>query len=221
MADDQTAPKLDGPRMGPRSGNPPRQLVVICHGHGASGHDVIDLAYEWGRALPDALFVAPDGPEALPGSPDGRRWFDLSDRAPAKMEAGVRRARIALDGFIDAELTRLALPADAYALFGFSQGAMTALFTGLRRKTAPRGILAYSGALLAPESLLSEMRNRAPVLLVHGERDDVVPVARSREAEAALRDAGVPVESHYADFGHELSPEGLSFGALFLQRVFA
>jgi phospholipase/carboxylesterase len=211
--------QLDGPRMGPRSRGVPRQLVVICHGHGASGHDVIDLAHEWAPALPDALFVAPDGPEELPGSPDGRRWFDITDRAPAKMEAGVRRARAALDGFIDAELARLALT--EYALFGFSQGAMTALFTGLRRDAAPRGILAYSGALLAPDTLAAEMRNRAPVLLVHGKEDDTVPVARSREAEAVLRREGVPVESHYADFGHELSPAGLSFGALFLQRSFA
>ncbi len=213
--------ELDGPRSGPRSGGAPRQLVVICHGLGADGHDVIDLAHEWAPALPDALFVAPDAPEPFPGSLTGRRWFDVADRAPATMEAGVRRGAAALDAFLDSELARLGLPPTAYALFGFSQGAMVALFTGLRRTVAPRAILAYSGALIAPRSLGSELANRAPVLLVHGERDDVVPAFRSRDAESALRAAGVPVEASYMLFGHELSPAGLSLGALFLQREFA
>ena len=110
----------------------------------------------------------------------GRQWWSVEDRTPAVMEAGVRRAAGFLDAFIDAELARLGLPAEAYALMGFSQGAMTVLFTGLRRPTAPRAILAFSGALVAPESLTAELANRAPVLLVHGEADDVVPVHRSR-----------------------------------------
>ena len=108
---------------------------------------------------------------------------------PPVMEAGVRRAAGFLDAFIDAELARLGLPAEAYALMGFSQGAMTVLFTGLRRAAAPRAILAFSGALIAPETLAAELANRAPVLIVHGEADDVVPVHRSRDAEAALRAA--------------------------------
>jgi phospholipase/carboxylesterase len=218
---DPASPALDGPRSGPRAGGAAQQLVVICHGLGASGQDVIDLAYAWGRALPGAVFVAPDAPEPFPGTAFGRRWWDVGDRAPATMNAGVRRARTALDRFIDAELARLGLPPGAYALFGFSQGAQTALFTGLRRTVAPRGILAYSGALLDPESLAREMTHRPPVLLVHGEQDDIVPAARSHAAEAVLRAAGVPVETLYADYDHRLTPAGISLGALFLQRVFA
>jgi phospholipase/carboxylesterase len=214
-------PVLDGPRFGPRAGGAPTQLVVICHGLGASGQDVIDLAYAWAAALPHALFAAPDAPEPFPGTAFGRRWWDVGDRAPATMIAGVRRARQALDRFLDAELARLALPPDACALFGFSQGAQTALFTGLRRPVAPRGILAFSGALLDPASLAGEMTHRPPVLLVHGEQDDIVPAARSHEAEAVLRAAGVPVETLYAAYDHRLTPAGISTGALFLQRVFA
>jgi phospholipase/carboxylesterase len=213
---------LDGPRWGPRSKGTPRQLVVICHGLGADGHDVIDLAPAWSVALPDALFVAPHGPEPCADNPMGRQWFGVGDRAPATMAAGVRRARVALDGFLDAELARLGLPPEAYALFGFSQGAMTALYTGLRRCHAPRAILAYSGALLAPETLAAEIANRAPVLLVHGEADEVVPAGRSHEAEQTLQGLGVPLETLYgAELGHMLSDAGISFGALFLQRAFA
>jgi phospholipase/carboxylesterase len=213
--------ELDGPRWGPASKATPKQLVVLCHGLGADGHDLIDLAPTWSHALPEALFVSVDAPFPHE-SGFGRQWWSVEDRSAAVMEAGVRRAAGFLDAFIDAELARLGLPAEAYALMGFSQGAMTVLFTGLRRPAAPRAILAFSGALVAPESLTAELANRAPVLLVHGEADDVVPVHRSRDAEAALRAANVPVEAAYVPrLGHGIDDTGLSMGALALQRAFA
>jgi phospholipase/carboxylesterase len=213
--------ELDGPRWGPASKAAPAQLVVLCHGLGADGHDLIDLAPTWGHALPDAAFVSVDAPFAH-DSGFGRQWWSVADRSPPVVEAGVRRAAEFLDQFIDAELRRLGLPADGYALMGFSQGAMTALFTGLRRASAPRAILAFSGALIAPESLASELANHPPVLLVHGEADDVVPAQRSRDAEAALRAADVPVEAVYVPrLGHGIDDTGLAMGALTLQRAFA
>jgi phospholipase/carboxylesterase len=213
--------ELDGPRWGPASKGTPRQLVVLCHGLGADGHDLIDLAPTWSHALPDALFVSVDAPFPH-DSGFGRQWWNVEDRTPSVMAAGVRRAAGFLDAFIDAELARLGLPAEAYALMGFSQGAMTVLFTGLRRAAAPRAILAFSGALIAPETLTAELANRAPVLLVHGEADDVVPAFRSRDAETALRAAEVPVEAVYVPrLGHGIDDTGLAMGALTLQRSFA
>jgi phospholipase/carboxylesterase len=213
--------ELDGPRWGPASKAAPKQLVVLCHGLGADGHDLIDLAPSWSHALPDALFVSVDAPLSH-DSGFGRQWWSIADRSPPSVEAGVRSAAGFLDAFIDAELARLGLPAEAYALMGFSQGAMTVLFTGLRRAAAPRAILAFSGALIAPERLPAELANRAPVLLVHGQADEVVPVQRSQEAEAALRAAGVPVEAAYVPrLGHGIDDTGLAMGALTLQRAFA
>jgi phospholipase/carboxylesterase len=214
--------ELDGPRWGPRSGKRPAQLVVLCHGVGADGNDLIDLAPLWSEALPDAAFAAPHAPEPYDEAPVGRQWFSIADRTPAILEARVRVTARALGGFLDAELARLGLPADAYALMGFSQGAMTALFAGLRRNPAPRAILAYSGALLAPDRLAEELAGRPPVLIVHGEADEVVPAGLSRRAEAALRQAGVPVDSLYCPgLGHALDDAGLSRGALFLQKAFS
>ncbi len=213
--------KLDGPRWGPREAGPAQQLVMLCHGLGADGQDLIDLAPYWGRILPHAAFAAPDAPEACDMGPFGRQWFSIGDRAPAHIAAGVAVARTALDGFIDAELARLGLAPDAYALMGFSQGAMTALYTGLRRAVAPRGVLAFSGALVAADRL-GEAVTRPPVLIVHGEDDEVVPVARSRLAEGALAAAGFEVQAMYCPrLGHGIDEAGLSAGALFLQRVFA
>jgi phospholipase/carboxylesterase len=188
--------KLDGPRLAPLAG-PARYLVVICHGYGAAGADLIELGRAWAPALPHAAFAAPDAPFAHDDTPLGRQWWSLTDRAPALMEAGVRRAAPYLDAFVTAELARLDLPPEAYALVGFSQGAMTVLFAGPRRLPAPRAIVGYAGALIAPATLAAERRNAAPVLVVHGEADDVVPAQRSREAAAALAAAGIPVEAIY------------------------
>ncbi len=213
--------ELQAVRWGPASGAVARQLVVICHGVGANGQDLIDLAPHWGQALPDAVFAAPDAPEPYDGAPFGRQWWAIGDRDPARMAAGAEAARPLLDAFIDAELARLGLPADAYALMGFSQGAMMVLYAGLRRATAPKAILAYSGALIAPDKLAARA-NSAPVLLVHGVADDVVPAFRSRDAEAALRAAGVPVQSVFTPgLGHAIDAAGLKTGAGALRAAFA
>ena len=210
------------PHWGPASKGKPRQMVVLCHGVGADGNDLIDLAPYWGHAVPDALFVAPHAPEPFDMAPVGRQWFPLGDLDPAKLGGGVRRAAKMLDAFIDEALKRYGLPADAYALMGFSQGAMTALFTGLRRPHAPRAILAFSGALIDPGSLAAELKNRAPVLLGHGEADPVVPAFRSRDAAAALKAAGVPVETVFSPkLEHGIDDTLLTAGALFLQKAFA
>ena len=214
-------PLLDGPRWGPREPGAARQLVVLCHGLGADGQDLIDLAPHWGRTLPHAAFAAPDAPEACDMGPFGRQWFSIGDRAPAHIAAGVAVARIALDDFIDAELARLGLAPEAYALMGFSQGAMTALYTGLRRAVAPRGVLAFSGALVAADRL-GEASVKPPVLIVHGEDDAVVPVGRSRSAQQALEEGGFEVQALYCPrLGHGIDEAGLSAASLFLQRIFA
>jgi len=214
--------QLNGPRFGPKAGGAARQLVVLLHGLGADGSDLIELAPAWAEALPHAAFVAPDAPDPCDMAPYGRQWFSLQDRAPDRIAAGVRRAAPMLDAFLDAELARPGLDAGALALVGFSQGAMMALFTGLRRPVAPAAILAYSGALVAPESLVAEIACRPPVLVVHGEADDIVPVAAGRGAEQALRAAGVPVEALYCPgLAHGIDQAGLAAGLRTLQNGFA
>ena len=212
---------LDAIHWGPASKAAPKQLVVLCHGLGADAYDLIDIAPTWGNTLPDAIFASVNAPEEhFSGS--GRQWWPVSDRRPEVMAGGARNAATHLDAFIDAELARLGLPPDAYALMGFSQGAMTVLFTGLRRAVAPKAILAFSGALIAPESLEAEIRNRAPVLLAHGEADGQVPVSRSRDAEAELKRLGVPVEAAYSPgLGHGIDDHGIAMAALTLQKAFA
>jgi len=213
---------LAGLRWGPASKGAARQLVVLCHGVGADGHDLIDLAPTWSRALPDALFVAPDAPQRYDQGLTGRQWFSLRDRALAVLDAGARQAAPLLLAYIDAELEQAGLSPDSVAMMGFSQGAMMVLHAGLRRHLPPRGIMAYSGALLDTPGLAAECAGHPPVLLVHGQEDDMVPFARAGAAESALARLGIPVQTLWRPkLGHGIDDAGLSAGALFLQRLFA
>jgi phospholipase/carboxylesterase len=218
---DQAA-ALSGPRLPPASGGAAQQLVVLLHGLGADGNDLIGLALHWAQALPDAEFVSPHAPEPCDMARMGRQWFSVQDRSPEAMHAGTRHAAPQLNAFLDEELTRLGLGDDRLALVGFSQGTMMVLHVGLRRARAPAAIIGFSGRLVGPELLEEEMTAKPPVLLVHGDRDEIVPIAAFYDALPALGRAGLAVEWHVCQgMGHSIDQVGLELGAGFLTRSLA
>jgi phospholipase/carboxylesterase len=216
-------PKLDGPRIEPRSGTA-RQLVVFLHGYGADGNDLIEIGRAWQGLLPDAAFASPHAPQACGQSPTGREWFPLTFRNPDERWTGVNSAAPLLNAFLDAELARRHLPPSALALVGFSQGTMMALHVGLRRATAPVAIVGYSGMLVVPENVdpekfATEVRVKPPVLLIHGDADELIPVQALLHAAQGLAALDVPVEWHISPgVGHGIDQEGLRHGGEFLAR---
>ncbi|HYS47448.1 MAG TPA: prolyl oligopeptidase family serine peptidase [Xanthobacteraceae bacterium] len=216
--------ELNGPRLEPRVGGAARQLVVFLHGYGADGNDLIDIAPAWQPLLPHAAFVSPHAPEVCAMAGAGRQWFGLTFRDPHERWAGVNAAAPVLERFLDAELGRRQLPGVALALVGFSQGTMMALHVGLRRAAAPAAIVGYSGMLAlpnnaAPDTVAAEIKARPPVLLVHGDRDDLIPPQALFHAAQGLAALGVPAEWHLsAGIGHGIDGEGLRHGGEFLAR---
>jgi phospholipase/carboxylesterase len=214
--------QLDGPRMPPASGGKAKQLVILCHGYGSDGNDLIGLAPHWQRLLPDAAFVSPNAPERCEMSPMGYQWFGIGSFNEAERLAGARRAAPVLDAFIDAELARHGLADENLALVGFSQGTLMSLHVGLRRERPPAAIVGYSGALAGADQLADEIVSRPPVLLVHGDRDEMIPVAALHKATGLLGAAGVPVQWHVSPgLGHSIDPMGLKLGGEFIQAGFA
>ncbi len=217
------AAEIDGPRLEPRTG-PARRLVVFLHGYGADGTDLIEIGRAWQPLMPDAAFVSPHAPEPCAGAPMGRQWFGLTFRDPDERWRGVNAAAPILNGFLDAELARRKLPPSALALVGFSQGTMMALHVGLRRETAPAAIIGYSGLFVLPNNaepaaVAGEIKSRPPILLIHGDRDDLIPVQALFHATQALTALEIPVEWHIsAGIGHGIDQEGLRQGGEFLAR---
>lgn len=217
--------ELSGPSLEPKSGKAKR-LVVFLHGYGADGNDLIDIGRAWQQLLPDAAFVSPHAPNPCGQAPMGREWFPLTMRDPNERWTGVNAAAPVLNAFIDAELKRRNLPDSALALVGFSQGTMMSLHVGLRRAAAPAAIVGYSGMLVVPEDIdpdqfAGEIRSRPPVLLVHGDQDQLIPVQALMHAAQGLAALEVPVEWHISPgVGHGIDQEGLRQGGEFLVRRF-
>ncbi len=213
---------LDGPRFAPAQAadGRPQELVILLHGLGADGNDLISLAPLFAQVLPGAAFVSPHAPFPCDMAPFGRQWFSVQDRAPEAVLAGVRAAAPHLGAFIDTELERAGLGDERLALIGFSQGTMMALHVALRRAQACAAVIGYSGALVGPEVLAEEIESRPPVLLVHGDADEVVPFSSMAAAEQALQENGLSVHGEARPgLGHGIDETGLQLGAAMLKQT--
>lgn len=212
---------VNGASRQPLSGNPPRQIVLLLHGFGSSGSDLIGFVPHWQHALPDALFLAPHAPQRCVFG-GGYQWWPLNGFTPQALSAGAASAAGAIDALIDRKLNQYGLTEAQIAIVGFSQGTMMALHVGLRRERRLAGIVGYSGMLTGGRDLAHQIVSRPPVLLVHGSADRVVPVKALHDAEATLRKVGVEVKTHVSPgVGHTADPVGLKMGMGFVMDAFA
>ncbi|MGB3407072.1 MAG: prolyl oligopeptidase family serine peptidase [Jannaschia sp.] len=202
-----------------------KRLVIFLHGYGANAADLIGLADPLMPHLPETAFVAPDAPEGCAGAPGGFQWFPIpwiDGSSEEESMDGMERAVADLNAFLAQTMTREGVTADQTVLFGFSQGTMMSLHVGPRQAEAFAGIVGFSGRMLKPETLAEEAVTRPPVLLVHGDQDDVVPIQSLAEAAEAMEAAGF--EKIYAHVmkgtGHGIAPDGLQVALAFLRDVY-
>lgn len=211
---------LDGPRLAPLSGSAPNALVILIHGYGSNGEDLLSLARVIQPALPDAAFVAPNAPSQLAQMAAAHQWWPIEAFSMAECATGAAAAAPGLDAFITQELEKAGLPSNRLLLVGFSQGTMMALHVGLRRSEPVAGIVGISGMLVAPDTVEADIRSRPPVLLIHGAQDDVVPFRSMDLAATALKAVGVGVETHVSPaIGHSVGQDGLTAATEFAIRV--
>ena len=215
-------PTISGPSVEAASGAT-NSLVILLHGYGANGDDLIGLALPLAKVLPNTVFVSPNAPHPCAQNPfGGLQWFDVWEGDDYDRLAQVRIAAATVDAFIDNELERLGLNENQLALLGFSQGTMLSLHVGLRRKKTPAGILGYSGRLESPETLPDEIKVRPPVMLIHGEEDPLLNIALMDSAAGLLRENGVKVDTfRRPGLAHGIDQEGVDHGAAFLSGVLA
>ena len=189
----------------------------MLHGVGSDGRDLISLAPLWSQSLPNAMFTSPDAPQRCDMAPMGYQWFSLQDRNPQKLLSGIKETAPALIDFIDEQLSLHGLPYSRLALVGFSQGSMMSMYVAPRLKEKIAGVLAYSGALLWEDE---GQKHKPPMHLIHGESDDVVPIASWRYAKKTFQDNGFAVSGHTTKgLGHSIDNDGLESGLAFLKSV--
>jgi phospholipase/carboxylesterase len=212
--------RIKGPMAAPASGRDPQSMVILLHGYGSNGADLMGLVPYWRASLPDTVFMAPNAPETCPGAPGGYQWWPLADLGRESRAAGVRQAAPLVNAFIDMHRTFYDLPNSKVALVGFSQGTMMALHIGPRRSEALAGIVGYSGMLADAEALQTEVRSRPPLLLIHGDDDQMVPFEAMGQAEVQCKRLGFEVNTYVArGLGHTIDEAGLRSGGDFLARV--
>lgn len=209
--------KLNGPMLAPRSGGPAKAAVVLLHGYGADGSDLIGLGQHWGQMFPDALFVAPNAPEPCAGSPFGFQWFPIGLDRGHTWAKGAPMARAAIVPFLEDLWAQTGLKAEDTFLVGFSQGAMMALHVGLSLPEPVKGVVAFSGALIPPEGFEAGIYGKPPIALAHGDLDQVVDPAQSQSAATTLTGLGYDVTYHRSPTtAHGISPDMLDFATSFL-----
>ena len=208
-------------RQNPAAGGNADKLVVFLHGYGADGKDLIDLAKPFGMALPNASFISPDAPHPCAMSPQGRQWFPIEE-----IPNGAIKASANLLGLIDNEVKKLNLTFKDVILIGFSQGAMMSMQCLLINHEQLGAIIGYSGALkeenieAANDQILNGKHKYSdtPILLVHGEQDEVVPFKSLEKSKYLLNKIGFNVQTlSRQNLGHGIDPEGISKGMEFLK----
>ncbi|OEO27996.1 hypothetical protein VW23_006720 [Devosia insulae DS-56] len=209
--------KLSGPMLPPKSGGAPKQAVILLHGYGADGSDLIGLGHHWGPLLPDALFIAPNAPTPCGGNPFGFEWFPIGLDRGHTWAKGAPVAREVIVTFLNDLWGQTELRPKDTLLVGFSQGAMMALHVGLSLDEPVMGVVSFSGALIPPDGLEAGLRPKPPVALAHGDLDQVVDPDQSRLAATTLTALGYDVSYHRsAGTAHGISPDMLDFATAFM-----
>ena len=201
---------LTGPELKPRSGKKPKKLIILLHGLGADGNNLMDIAGVLNRFVPDTYFICPNAPHPYYQAIAGYQW--LSSVRSATYEDTISQLKVVektVNEFIDQQLERFGLTESDLAVIGFSQGTIVSLHSLVRRKKPVSLVVGFSGALVGPELLSKETKSKPPILLIHGEEDEVLPVERMHEAHEALDKQGFDVEKHaYPHLAHSIGQEG-------------
>ena len=209
----------------PHSGSV-EKVVIFLHGYGADGADLFSLSDPLSEQLPDCFFASPDAPRKCGASPFGYEWFPIPEidgsTIPDMMQALASSEKLIIN-LIDIYKKRFGLDSSDFVLLGFSQGCMISLNIGLRQLNDLGGIVGISGRLLMPESLEeSNKRRYPPVVLIHGDADDVVPISSMYDAEKVLNKINVRLSTHVSkNIGHGIAPDGLSEALEFIKKIFS
>jgi|TARA_B100000123_G_C25734872_1_gene431079 phospholipase/carboxylesterase len=205
--------------INPISKQKPKNAVILCHGYGGDGNDISILANYWKNYLPDTIFLCPNAPEKCAVSSVGYQWFDLMDQSKQQILTKSLVAEMKLNQLIDEVKVQNNLEANKIILGGFSQGCMISLQTGIKRKDKINSIIGYSGKIIDTEHLSKNIVSRPKVILMHGDKDEIVPINFFLEAKEFFIKNNYPVElKSFKNCEHRIPQEGSSLGLEFIKK---
>ena len=203
----------------PLSKEKPKNAVILCHGYGGDGKDISILANYWRAHLPNTIFICPDAPEKCAASPTGFQWFDLMDQTPDQVLSKSLVAESKLNKLINEVKDENNLLANQIAISGFSQGCMISLQTGIKRKDKINSIIGYSGKIIDQNHLQNNINSRPDIVLMHGDKDEIVPVSFLLEAKDFFNKNNYKIETKiFKNCEHRIPTEGSSLGLEFLKK---
>jgi len=210
---------LNATILNPASQGKPKNAVILCHGYGGDGKDISLLASYWQTYLHDTLFVCPDAPERCTVSTTGFQWFDLTDQTEDQILVKSLVAEMKLNTLIDEVMKNNNLKGEQIAIGGFSQGCMISLLTGIKRKDKINSIIGYSGKIINTNHLKNNINSRPNIILMHGDKDEIVPVNFLLEAKEFFNKNNYKIESKiFKNCEHRIPTEGSSLGLEFLKK---
>jgi len=197
----------------------PENAVILCHGYGGDGKDISILANYWKNYLPKTVFICPDAPERCAVSPTGFQWFDLMNQSGDEILTKSLVAEIKLNRLIDEVKTKYNILADKIILCGFSQGCMISLQTGLKREDKINSIIGYSGKIIDIKHIENNIKSRPEIILMHGDKDEVVPVSFLLEAKELFNRINYKIQTKiFQNCEHRIPQEGSSLGLEFIKK---
>ncbi len=210
---------LDPVIIEPNSNNKPKNVVILCHGYGGDGKDIAVIANYWKNFLPDTLFICPNAPETCEVNPSGFQWFDLTQQSEDQILSKSLIAENKLNKLIDEVLDKIKVESKKIALVGFSQGCMISLQVALKRKNSIKCVIGYSGKILNSNHLSKNINSRPEILIMHGDKDEVVPINFFLEAKEFFTKNNYKISTKiFTNCEHRIPTEGLSLGLEFLKK---
>jgi len=204
----------------------PKFLVILLHGYGANGENLIELANEFQPIIPDAYFIAPNAIEPWEGGfPNCYQWFSLSvgtqSSALDSLAPKIKSANQILLKFIEEQLQRFNLSYENLILIGFSQGSMMSIYQGLIMPKKIAGIISFSGKVVEPTSIGDKIISKPNICLIHGTDDSVLPFSNFQEAQIILNQHGVPFEPHAIEhLDHTIDIRAVRIAQNFIKKLF-
>ena len=206
----------------PDQNNKINNAVILLHGYGGDGKDISMLTLNWKRFLPNTVFLCPNGHEKCSINQSGFQWFDLSKDDPKYITEQSLKAEQIIKKYINEVKELYKLNNSQICLSGFSQGCMMSINIGLTSDENFNCVVGFSGKIIDKNNLAKRISSTTKMLLLHGDKDAVVPSSNLLEAKDFLLRNKIEVETNMiSDCDHHIPIKASSIALSYLKKNFS